>query len=531
MPVQAYSVRCWNCLSDFDAANAVWCSCDPQNPTKLCPYCFNCACQADDDYRRDFWTAAPEALKDEVATLQRSRDKLGEILIRNQKLRTPELLEALADQKRTGSLLGRILIQKGLATESDIDDALRYQGYKPLVDTQGNEVGAASIPSSSPRELLHYLLKLGAKKGASDIHVEPGEGELNIKYRIDGFFYRVNPFARNLLEPLLAQIAALFQLDPGKSEQPQKGRHFSQLEERDYELVVQTLPTRQGTSATIKLVERRLFLKNFTALGLGPAEQLALLRALDAQYGMVVVTAPAYNGAMTTCYSLMDHVAKSERKIVSIESPVQWQIPYVNQIEVGAPGLPTLGDTLRSVAGVRPDVLFLLDFPDKASATLACQLATSLLVVMTYPSFSAAEAVWRLFELGVPPSLVSQSLTLIMSQRLVRRICAPCREGGGPADPSKLAPYGINADEARSLRLFRGRGCPACNRIGYRRRKGIFEQMIIDRTLKDLIARRPSPIELEKVARDQGLETLRERCLRDVRDGVTSIDEFVRWRL
>lgn len=531
MALQAYSVRCWNCLSDFDAASAVWCSCDPKSPTKLCPFCFHCACQADEDYRRDFWTAAPQALRDEVASLQKSRDRLGEILIRNQKLSTPELIEALADQKRTGGLLGKILVQKGLTTQADIDDALRYQGYKPLVDTHGVEVGGSNVPSSSPGELLNYLLTLGAKKGASDIHIEPGDGELNIKYRIDGFFYRVNPFSRDLLEPLLGQVGTLFQLDPTKGELPQKGRLFTALHERDYELVVQTLPTRQGTSATIKLIDRRLFLKNFTALGLGPADQLALVRALDAQFGVILVTAPAYNGAMTSCYSLMDHVAKSERKIVSLESPIQWQIPYVNQIEVGPSSALKLEEALRSVATIKPDVLFLLDIPDKASATLAFQLATSLLVVLTFPSFSAAEAVWRLFELGVPPSLVSQSLALVMSQRLVRRICALCREGGGAPDPAKLAPYGIIAEEARALRLFRGKGCSACNRIGYRRRKGIFEQMIVDRALKDLIGQRPSPIELEKVARGQGMETLRERCLRDVRDGTTSIEEFVRWRL
>jgi type IV pilus assembly protein PilB len=529
---RTYAVRCWNCLAEYDAAGAVWCSCDPRNPSKLCPFCFQCFCQAEEDYKQAFWAHAPPELLEEVATLKRSKDRLGEILIQNQRLTTPQLLEALAEQKKTGGLLGKILVQKGLVTQSDIDDALRYQGYKPLVDTHGQDVaGAAVTPTTAPSEVLAYLLKLGAKKGASDIHIEPNEEELTIKYRIDGFFYKVNPMPRTLLEPLLASIKATFKLEEDKDGHSMKGRMLTRLQERDYELVVLTLPTRQGPSATIKLIDRRHFIKNFTALGLGPAQQLALVKALDGPFGLVVVSAPAYNGAMTTCYSLMDHVAKSERKVVSLENPVQWQVPYVNQVEVGPGTGLSFERALRSVVNVKPDVLFMLDLPDKVAASVACQLATSLLVVLTFPAFSAAEAVWRLFEFGVPPSLVSQSLSLVMCQRLVRRICTICREGGVAADPTKVAPYGITPDEARNLRLFRGKGCPSCNRIGYRRRKGVFEQLILDRSLRDLIAQRPSPTQLEASAREGGMETLRERCLRDVREGTTSLDEFIRWRL
>jgi type IV pilus assembly protein PilB len=464
--------------------------------------------------------------------LERSRDRLGEILIRNQKLTTPQLLEALVKQKRTGGLLGKILVQKGWVTQADIDDALRHQGYKPLVVTQDQEVTPTPVaPTTPPQEIVDYLLALGAKKGASDIHIEPVQDELAVKFRIDGFFYKIRPLPRSSLNAMLEKVESLFKLDPGQRQRPQKGRASLELLSRDYDLLVQTLPTQMGTAVTIKLVDRRYFLKNFTALGLTPPDQLFLVRALDEPSGLVLVTSPPYNGAITTCYSLMDHLAKSERRVVSLEPSIQWEVPYVQQIEVSKERGLDYPSALRSVAGVKPDVVFLLDLVDKDTATMACQLASSLLVIASFPAFSAAEAVWRFYEYGVPLSLFSRNLSLALNQRLVRRICTNCREGGGPPDPQKLAPYAITPEEARTLKLYRGAGCSACNKIGYRRRKGVFEVMTVDREVREILSRSTSLDEIEKASLDAGMETLRERCLRDVREGVTSIEEFIRWRL
>jgi type II secretory ATPase GspE/PulE/Tfp pilus assembly ATPase PilB-like protein len=286
-----------------------------------------------------------------------------------------------------------------------------------------------------------------------------------------------------------------------------------------------------GTAITIKLVDRRYFLKNFTALGLTPPDQLFLVRALDEPSGLVLVTSPPYNGAITTCYSLMDHLAKSERRVVSLEPSIQWQVPYVHQIEISKEKGLDYPSALRSVAGVKPDVVFLLDLGDKETANMACQLSSSLLVIATFPAFSAAESVWRFYELGVPLSLFGRNLSLVLNQRLVRRICTLCREGGDPADPQKLAPHGITQEEARALKLYQGAGCSACNKIGYRRRKGVFEVMTVDRELREILSRSSSLEEIEQASVHGGMETLRERCLRDVSEGVTAIEEFIRWRL
>lgn len=532
MATEIYTVRCWNCLNDFEAVEAVWCSCDPKHPSKLCPFCLSCFCPADAAYKRSFWDGAPQSLKDEVSMLERSLDRLGEILIRNQKLKTPQLLQALQEQERTGGLLGKILLEKRLVTQSDIDEALRHQGYQPLVDTQGLEVTPApSSASSTAGEILEHLLGLAARKGASDIHLEPTESELAIKLRIDGLFYKIKPLRIDALVPMLSRINELFGLDSNREDLPQRGRAHLELEGHDFDLLVQTLPTRLGTSITIKLVDRRFFLKNFTALGLTPADQLFLVRALDAPSGLIMVTSPPYNGAMTTSYSLMDHVAKSERKVVSIERSIQWEVPYVHQMEVNQDKGVDFAAALRSVAAVKPNVVFLLELNDRTTANLACQLATTLLVITTFPAFGAAESVYRFLELGTQPSLLARSLSLVMNQRLVRRICPQCRDEGSRADPSKLGSYGISLTEAKSLRLFKGRGCPDCNRLGYRRRKGLFELIVVDEHFRKRLLGQPTLAEIEASARSAGMETLRERCLKEVNAGVTSLDEFLRWRM
>ena len=529
---ETYTVRCWNCLNDFEAVEAVWCSCDPKHPSKLCPFCLSCFCPADANYKREFWEGAPQALKDEVAMLERSLDRLGEILIRNQKLKTPQLLKALQEQERTGGLLGKILLEKGLVTQADIDEALRYQGYQPLVDTHGLEVTPAPVSATtSPGEILEHLLGLAARKGASDIHLEPSDDELSIKLRIDGLFYKIKPLRISALVPMLDRIQELFGLDAARDELPQRGRAHLELDGHDFDLLVQTLPTRTGTSVTIKLVDRRFFLKNFTALGLTPADQLFLVRALDAPSGLIMVTSPPYNGAMTTSYSLMDHIAKSERKVVSIERSIQWEVPYVHQMEVNQEKGLDFAAALRSVAAVKPDVVFLLELNDRTTANLACQLSTTLLVITTFPAFGAAESIYRFLELGAQPAHLSRGLSLVMNQRLVRRICPKCRDEGSQADPAKLETYGISSSEAKTLRVFKGRGCSDCNRLGYRRRKGLFELITVDDHFRKKLTGQPTLAEIESSARNAGMETLRERCLKEVTAGVTSLDEFLRWRM
>ena len=216
---------------------------------------------------------------------------------------------------------------------------------------------------------------------------------------------------------------------------------------------------------------------------------------------------------------------------MSIERSIQWEVPNVHQMEVNPDKGLDFAAALRSVAAVKPDVVFLFELNDAATADLACQLATTGLVITTFPAFGAAESIYRFLELGVPATLLSRAISLVMNQRLVRRICPACRNEGSAADASKLGDYGISANEAKALTIYKGRGCPSCNRLGYRRRKGLFELIVIDNHFREMLSGRPTIVEIESAARVAGMETLRERCLKEVTAGVTSLDEFLRWRL
>src|SRR5262245_24282670 len=193
-----YIVTCWNCLGEFDAIAAVWCSDDPKNPTKLCPFCLRCFCQASEKYKQEFWRTAPPRLHQEIQTLAKSKDRLGDILIRMGKLTTTQLLEVLAEQKKSDERLGDVLVKRKLVKPEDVQAALKTQGVSPLADTQGVAFAASPVwESSDPTNIIHYIFGLAARKGASDVHIEPKEDAISVRYRIDGFFFRVDPIPKD----------------------------------------------------------------------------------------------------------------------------------------------------------------------------------------------------------------------------------------------------------------------------------------------------------------------------------------------
>ncbi len=531
--VETYITTCWNCLGDFDALSAVWCSDDPKNPTKLCPFCFRCFCDGSEKYKQEFWKKAPAKLVEEVQVLARSKDRLGDVLIRMKKLQTPQLLEALVEQKNTGKKLGEILVDRKLVRPEDIAAALKSQGVSPLTDTMGAEYAASPVwDQSGPDAIIQYILSLAARKGASDVHIEPKEDAISVKYRIDGFFFRVDPIPKSFQAAFTQKLFEVFRLDPERSTRPQTSRTSGRLAEGDYDLVTQTLPTPHGISATIKLINRSTFIKDFATLGLELEDRVRLLEELRNHFGLVLVTAPVYNGAGTTAYSIMNFLAQAQRDVVSLESPIHWPLEGVRQVEVeqGPQGLK-MEETLRSVVAVRPEVVMLSSIPDRATALLASQLASSVLVVAVIPGQNAGGAVSGLIEMGVPPQMLSGAVAAVTCQRLVRQICRICREPGEAPAPQTLANHGISAEESAKLQFFRGRGCPTCNKVGYRGRRAIFEVMNGAPEIRTSIQSGLSAAEIESMAIGAGMTTLRARCLQLVAEGATTFDEFAKLRL
>jgi type IV pilus assembly protein PilB len=530
---EQYLATCWNCLSEFDALTAVWCSCDPKNPTKLCPFCFRCFCEASERYKQEFWKRAPQKLMEELQTLAKSKDRLGDLLIRMKKLTTPQLLEVLVEQRRSGEKIGEILVKRGLVKPEDIEAALKTQGVSPLIDTKGMEYAATPVwDQSGPDAIIQYILSLAARKGASDVQIEPKEDAVTVKYRIDGFFFRLDPIPKSYQPTLTQKLYEVFRLDPAREGKPQTSRTTGRLSDNDYDLVAQTLPTANGVSATIKLINRSTFIKDFATLGLELEDRVRLIEELRGSFGLVIVTAPVFNGAGTTTYSIMNFLVQGQRDLVSLESPVHWPIEGARQVEVesDARGL-RMEETLRSVIAVRPEVIVVSSVPDAGTALVASQLASSILVVAAVPAQSAARGAAAFLQLGVPPTLLSGSLSAVLCQRLIRQICRICRAPAEAPAPQTLALHGIGPEEAPTLKFFRGKGCPSCNKVGYRGRRAIFEVMNGAPEVRSAILNGLPAEDIESVAIGAGMTPLRHRCLQLVREGITTFDEFAKLRL
>jgi len=528
-----YLVTCWNCLGEFDALGAVWCSDDPKNPTKLCPFCLHCFCDASGEYKQQFWRHAPAALVEELQTLSRSQDRLGDLLIRMKKITTPQLLEALVEQRETGRKLGEILVRRRMVVQPDVDAALRSQGVNRLQDTRGGPEGTGLYwDQSDPETILDYLLALGARKRASDFSLEPQADQIAVRYRIDGFSFRVDPIPKHFEAALERQVLGMFGLDPARRGRPQSGRTVARLGDADYDLVLQTVPGTSGLAVQVKLINRTTFIKDFTTLGLELEDRVALLEEMRSGLGLLLVASPAFNGAITTWYAIMSFLARGQRDVLAIESPIQHLLEGVRQVEAEAgPDGPRIEATLRAMVAVRPDVLMLSTVPDRGTAVLAAQLASSLMVVGTATAPSAARGIVGLRDLGVPPPLVAGSLGLVVGQRLVRTICRICRVPADPPAPKTLAAHGIDADEARGLPFFKGKGCPTCNTVGYRGRQAVFELLPASPDVRQALEQGLTAKDVEQAAVASGMTPLRERCLALVRQGVTTFDEFARLRL
>jgi type IV pilus assembly protein PilB len=528
----AYPVTCWNCLGEYDAVGAVWCSDDPKAPTKLCPFCLHCFCDASAEYKQQFWRHAPASLVEELQTLSKSQDRLGDILIRTKKITTPQLLEALVEQRDTGSKLGEILIARRMVSRDDVDAALRSQGVTRLTDTRGGEAGAVYWHQSNPDSVLDYLLALGARKRASDVSLEPRPDHVAVRYRIDGFAFRVDPVPKSFEASLERALFAMFGLDPARRARPQTGRTTAHLGEDDFDLIIHTVPGAQGVGATIKLVNRSTFIKDFATLGLELEDRVRLVEEVRSGLGLILVTSPAFNGANTTTYAIMSFLAQGQRDVLSIECPVHWTMDGVRQVEAEpGPQGPKMEETLRAMVAVRPDVLMLSAVPDYGTAVVATQLASSLLVVAQGTASSAALGLVALRELGVPAQLLATSLGLVLGQRLVRTVCRICRVPAEAPSARTLAAHGIDEDEAQTLSFYKGKGCPTCNTIGYRGRRAIFEAMSASPEVRSALeAGRPAR-DIEDAAVESGMITVRERALALVKEGVTTFDEFARLRL
>lgn len=388
--------------------------------------------------------------------------------------------------------------------------------------------GTGDADDEAPIEaLVQQIIVDAARARASDIHVEPLEQRVRVRYRIDGVMQEAQSLAKRLQLPMISRLKVMANLSIAEKRLPQDGRIAFGAEGRALDLRVSSLPTVHGESVVMRLLEAGGARLALSQLGLSAADEAAWRRLLALQDGMVLVTGPTGCGKSTTLYSCLHHLNETDRKIITVEDPVEYQLAGVNQVPVRPEVGMTFGSALRAMLRQAPNVVMVGEIRDVETAEIAINAAlTGHLVFSTLHTNDAVGAVTRLADMGVKPFLVAAALRGVLAQRLVRRVCPRCRTPQ-PLGADGQAALGRLALAAREERFGRGAGCEACRGTGYDGRLGVFELFVVDEEAQRMIYAGASAAELRRAARRRGLRTLRADGLAKASAGLTTVEEVV----
>ena len=374
--------------------------------------------------------------------------------------------------------------------------------------------------------LVNLLVENAISARASDIHVEPFEDTLRIRYRIDGVLFDQEAPPRRLQAAVTSRIKIMAEMNIAERRLPQDGRIRVTLHGRRVDIRVSTVPTVHGESIVMRLLDRSSVFLPLEELGFSPEIRARFESLITRPHGILLVTGPTGSGKTTTLYGALDKINSPDRKIITVEDPVEYQLKGVNQIPVRAKIGLTFATGLRHIVRQDPDVILVGEIRDVETAEIAIQAAlTGHLVFSTLHTNDAPGAITRLEDMGVEPYLVSSVLEGILAQRLVRRICPACRT---PDTPSRADLEALGIDVNGHYTLFRGKGCDECRGTGYHGRFGIYELFNITEEVRSLILRRASTPEIRRHAIDAGMTTLRLDGWLKARSGLTTVDEILR---
>ena len=380
--------------------------------------------------------------------------------------------------------------------------------------------------------LVNVLLVDALRRGASDIHVEPYEKELRIRFRIDGVLYDVMRPPLKLRDALISRVKIMSKLDISEKRLPQDGRIKIKVKvdarSRELDFRVSTLPTLFGEKVVLRLLDKENLMLDMQKLGFEPESLTKFRRNISKPYGMVLVTGPTGSGKTNTLYSALQSLNTVQTNIMTAEDPVEFNLMGINQVQMKEQIGLNFAAALRAFLRQDPNIVLVGEIRDFETAEIAIKAAlTGHLVLSTLHTNDAPSTISRLMNMGIEPFLVATSVNLIQAQRLIRRICKDCkREESVPQEA--LIEVGFSADEASKLKTFKGKGCSTCNNTGYKGRIGLYEVMEVTDEIRELILIGASALELRKKAIDDGMITLRESGLHKIRNGLTTLEEVVR---
>ncbi len=401
---------------------------------------------------------------------------------------------------------------------------------KEVDEVEAGVIDATDVANEVPIvKFVNLVLMQAVKDRASDIHFEPFEDEFKIRYRVDGALYEMAPPPKHLAIPVVSRLKVMANLNISERRLPQDGRISMNLGDRRIDLRVSTLPTQFGESVVLRVLDRDSVKLELDGLGLPKFVFDYTDEAIKQPNGIFVVTGPTGCGKTTTLYACMHRINDIESKLLTAEDPVEYDIEGIMQVAINESVGMTFMKALRSFLRQDPDIIMIGEMRDIETAQIAIQSSlTGHLVLSTLHTNDAPGAVTRLVDMGVEPFLISSTLMGVLAQRLVRTICKKCRTPFEPTE-SQLAMLNLSPHDIGEKVFYYGRGCSSCNDTGYRGRKGIYELLVINETLRGLINDRAPTVVLRQKAIELGMITLREDGLRGIFDGESTIEEVVKY--
>ena len=411
--------------------------------------------------------------------------------------------------------------------QADMNSALEeYTREKESQFEEQEDLYSEDVNNSPIVQLVKGMIEKAVRQRASDIHIEPMERQVRIRYRIDGALYEKATYNVRLLPAMVARIKIIGGMDISEKRKPQDGRITQIVDRREYDIRVSILPTVYGEKIVMRLTSKNALSREKSQLGLRPDELKKFDHILRNPHGILLVTGPTGSGKSTTLYTALSELNKEDVNIITVEDPVEANIDGINQVQVNNKANLTFASALRSILRQDPDIIMIGEIRDQETASIAVQASiTGHLVVSTLHTNSAASTITRLADMGIEPYLIADSTIGVIAQRLVRRLCPECkRPKKADADDLEL----LLRDPDEDITVYEPCGCPRCDNTGFKGRIGVYEIMEVTQPLKTIISKNGSAEDIKNQALEEGMNTLRMSATKYVLEGITSIPEMMR---
>lgn len=411
--------------------------------------------------------------------------------------------------------------------QAEVNSALEeYTREKESRIAEQEDLYSEDVNNSPIVQLIKTMIEQAVRQRASDIHIEPMERQVRIRYRIDGALYEKAVYSIQLLPAMAARVKIIGGMDIAEKRKPQDGRITQVVDRREYDIRASILPTVYGEKIVMRLTSKNALTREKSQLGLQPDELKKFDHILKNPHGILLVTGPTGSGKSTTLYTALSELNKEDVNIITVEDPVEANIDGINQVQVNPKADLTFATALRSILRQDPDIIMIGEIRDRETASIAVQASiTGHLVVSTLHTNSAASTITRLTDMGIEPYLIADATIGVIAQRLVRRLCPECKRAK-KADREELEMLMLEPDA--DVTVYEPCGCPKCDGTGFRGRIGVYEIMEVTQSLKSIISKNGSAEEIKEKALEEGMHTLRMSATGYVLKGITSVQEMMR---